>query len=52
MKGLNAGTDDASKKPLQLTLEGVKDNLYMLFANEEVEGEYLFAGSNSMYQTF
>ncbi len=51
LKGLNGGTDTASKEAIAVNLEGVKNNLFML-ANEQVEGEYLFAGSNSIVKPF
>lgn len=51
IKALNATTDDTGKLAIATNLEGVKENLYML-ANEEVEGEYLFAGSDSSVQAF
>ncbi len=51
IKGLNATTDDTSKEAIATNLEGVKKNLFTL-ANEEVEGEYLFAGSDSTIKPF
>ncbi len=51
IKALNATTDDTARLAIATNLEGVKQNLYML-ANEEVEGEYLFAGSDSSVQAF
>lgn len=51
IKALNATTDDTAKLAIATNLEGVKENLYML-ANEEVEGEFLFSGSDSSVQSF
>ncbi len=51
IKALNGTTDDTARLAIATNLEGVRQNLYML-ANEEVEGEYLFAGSDSSVQAF
>lgn len=51
IKALNATTDDDAKKAIAINLEGIKENLLML-SNEEVEGEYLFTGSNSTIKPF
>ncbi len=51
MKSLNAGTDIASREAIAVNIEGVKDNIFMM-ANEEVEGEYIFAGSDSTVLPF
>ncbi len=51
IKALNATTDKEAKKAIAVNLKGVKENLYML-SNEQVEGEYLFAGSNSVIKPF
>jgi len=51
IKSLNATTDDEAKKAIAVNLEGIRENLVML-ANEEVEGEYLFAGSDSTVKPF
>ncbi len=51
MKALNATTDDEARKSIAINLEGMKENLIML-SNESVEGEYLFAGSDSTVKPF
>ncbi len=51
IKGLNATSDDTSRESIATNLEGVKKNLFAL-ANEEVEGEYLFAGADSTVKPF
>lgn len=51
IKALNATTDDEAKQAIAVNLKGVKENLYAL-SNEQVEGEYLFAGSNSIVKPF
>ncbi len=51
IKALNATTDDVSKLAIAVNLKGVKENLFSL-ANENVEGEYLFAGSNTQIKPF
>jgi len=50
-KALNATTDDTARLAIATNLEGVKENLLML-ANEQVEGEYLFAGSDTSVKPF
>lgn len=51
IKGLNATSDDTSREAIATNLEGVKKNLFAL-VNEEVEGEYVFAGSDSTVKPF
>ncbi len=51
IKALNATTDAGAKQAIAVNLKGVKENLLML-SNEQVEGEYLFTGSNSMIKPF
>lgn len=51
IKANNATTDDEARKAIAVNLKGVKENLYML-GNEQVEGEYIYAGSNSMIKPF
>lgn len=46
LKALNDTTDPEAKKAIAVNLKGVKENLFML-SNEEVEGEYLYTGSDS-----
>lgn len=51
LKALNATTDAEAKDAIAVNLKGVKENLFML-SNEQVEGEYLFSGSNSVIKPF
>jgi len=51
IKGSNATVDQEAREAIAVNLRGVKENLYML-SNEQVEGEYLYAGSNSMQKPF
>lgn len=51
IKANTATTDQEARKAIAVNLKGVKENLYML-ANEQVEGEYIYAGSNSMIKPF
>lgn len=51
IKALNATTDDQAKQAIAVNLKGVKENLFML-SNEQVEGEYLYTGSNSIVKPF
>ena len=44
-------TSDAGLKAIAVNVEGVKENLYDL-ANTQIEGEYVFSGSNSSVQAF
>lgn len=50
-KGITATTDQDAREAIATNLKGVKENLYML-ANEQMEGEYLYSGSDSMKQPF
>ncbi|NVJ52314.1 MAG: hypothetical protein HWD90_01375 [Campylobacteraceae bacterium] len=51
IKANNGTVDDEAREAIAVNLRGVKENLYML-GNEQVEGEYLYAGSNSMIKPF
>ncbi len=51
IKALNDTTDADAKEVIAINLAGVKENLYD-FSNEEVEGEYLYTGSNTQIQPF
>lgn len=51
IKALNDTTDPEAKKAIAINLAGVRENLYD-FANEQVEGEYLFGGSDTQVQPF
>ncbi len=51
IKALNATTDEGARSAIAVNLKGVKENLYS-FANEQVEGEYLFSGSNTQVKPF
>jgi len=51
---IKANTDTVSqnaREAIAVNLKGVKENLYML-SNEQVEGEYIYAGSDSMIKPF
>jgi flagellar hook-associated protein 3 FlgL len=50
LKGLNAGMDRSDKLALATNLRGIRDNMYDL-ATTEVNGEYVFSGSNSTVKT-
>ena len=51
IKALNDTTDSDSRKAIAINLEGVKENLFD-FSNEQVEGEYLYTGSDTQIQPF
>ncbi|WP_417327911.1 hypothetical protein [Halarcobacter sp.] len=51
IKASNGTVDQEAKEAIAVNLRGVKENLYML-ANEQVEGEFIYAGSNSMQKPF
>ena len=51
IKALNDTTDANAKTAIAVNLAGIKENLYD-FSNEQVEGEYLFAGSDTQIQPF
>lgn len=51
IKARNETSDATSKEAIATNLEGVKKNLFALI-NEEMEGEYLFSGSNSTIKPF
>ncbi len=51
LKALNDTTDTNSRATIAVNLAGVRDNLYD-FSNEQVEGEYLYAGSNTQIKPF
>ncbi len=51
IKSKTATVDQEAREAIAVNLKGVKENLYML-ANEQVEGEYIYSGSNSMIQPF
>lgn len=51
LKSLNAGMDASDKIAVAVNLRGVKSNLLSL-ANERVDGEYLFTGSNTTVRPF
>ncbi len=51
IKALNATTNDTGKAAIAANLRGVKENIFKL-SNEQVEGEYLFTGSNTSVQPF
>lgn len=50
MKGLNAGMDRSDKLALATNLRGIRDNMYDL-VNAKVDGEYIYAGSETTKQT-
>jgi len=51
IKALNDTTDDEAKAAIAVNLAGIRENLYD-FANESVEGEYLYAGSDTQIKPF
>lgn len=51
IKSLNDTNDDISRQAIAIGLEGVKENL-LFVANEQMEGEYLFSGSDTLDQPF
>jgi len=50
MKGLNDGMDRNDKKALATNLKGIRETMFDL-ANARVDGEYVFAGSDTTKQT-
>ncbi|WP_072682212.1 flagellar hook-associated protein FlgL [Arcobacter sp. LA11] len=51
IKALNDTTDPEARAAIAINLAGIKENLYD-FANEQVEGEYLYAGSDTQVRPF
>ncbi|NQY22602.1 MAG: hypothetical protein HRT41_01080 [Campylobacteraceae bacterium] len=51
LKALNDTNGATERSTIAVQLEGVKENMIML-ANERIEGEYLFAGSNTTVKPF
>jgi flagellar hook-associated protein 3 FlgL len=51
LKSLNAGMDANDKKAVAVNVEGIKENLLTL-SNENSNGEYVFAGSDTTIQAF
>ncbi len=51
IKASNGTVSQEAREAIAVNLSGVKENLYML-SNEQIEGEYLYAGSNSMIKPF
>ncbi|AXH11501.1 hypothetical protein [Halarcobacter bivalviorum] len=51
IKANNGTTSQDAREAIAVNLKGVKENLYML-SNEQVEGEYIYAGSDSMVKPF
>ncbi len=51
IKANTATTGDEDKKSIAVKIEGLKDNIYAA-VNTQVEGEYLFSGSDSSIQSF
>ena len=51
IKALNDTTDPESRAAIAVNLAGVRENLYD-FSNQQVEGEYLYAGSDTQKQPF
>ena len=51
IKALNDTTDAEAKVAIAINLAGVRENLYD-FSNEQVEGEYLYAGSDTQVKPF
>jgi len=50
LKGLNSGMDRSDKLALATNLRGIRENMFDL-ANERVDGEYVFTGSDTSKQT-
>jgi len=50
LKGLNAGMDRSDKLALATNLRGIRENMFDL-ANANVDGEYVFTGSETTKQT-
>ena len=51
LKALNDTNGASERASIAVQIEGVKANMLML-ANEQIEGEYLFAGSNTTVRPF
>lgn len=51
LKSLNAGMDPSDKLAVAVNIEGIQDNLLRL-ANENTNGEFIFAGSDTTIQSF
>ncbi len=51
IKANTATTGDEDKKSIAVKIEGLKDNIYAA-VNTQVEGEYLFSGSDSSIPSF
>jgi flagellar hook-associated protein 3 FlgL len=51
MKSLNSGMDESSRLALATNISGIRENLYSM-VNTRVDGEYIFAGSDTTIQTF
>lgn len=51
IKANTSGVDATSREAIATNLEGVKKNIFTL-SNESMEGEYLFAGSNTTVEPF
>ena len=51
LKALNAGMDPADKQATAINMQGIKENLLTL-ANEKVNGEYLFTGTDTSIRPF
>jgi flagellar hook-associated protein 3 FlgL len=50
MKALNAGIDRSNKLAIATNLEGIRENIFDAI-NTKIDGEYIFSGSNSTYET-
>jgi len=51
LKSLNAGMDANDKKAVAVNIEGIRENLLTL-SNENINGEYVFAGSDTTVKPF
>ncbi len=51
MRSLNSGMDDVSMSAVSVNINGLRENLITL-TNTTVNGEYIFAGSDTTQQTF
>jgi flagellar hook-associated protein 3 FlgL len=51
LKVLNAGMDRSDKEAVAVNIKGIRDHLFTL-SNEVINGEYIYAGSDTTRQTF
>jgi len=51
MKSLNAGIDKSARKAISTNIAGLRENLFTM-ANQRVDGQYIYSGSDTTKQTF